>query len=319
MKGFNIFKSAFFMALFYIFTSSAGLAAERHIVSSGRDFDRRQTLVIGKVSEDPEKHYKTLKPIADYAVERMDDLGIRQAKVLFAKDNAMMISYLRQGKVDWITETPFSAITFMKKGKVEILLRRWKKGVFEYHTVFFTRKDSKITNLEDLKGKTIAFEDPGSTSAFLIPAATLIQKGLNLVQLATPREKPPADMVGYVFAINEVNAPTWVFRNLVDAGAFSNLDWDDDDRMIESQKAEIRIFHRTNSIPRGFELVRQDLDPEIKKRLKQILLNSHLDPGAKEALKAYKKTTKFDELDDTASSRLEWIESLSKIMHTKLM
>lgn len=319
MRGLNLSKPAFFMAFFYVFASSAGLTAERHMVSSGRDFDRRQTLIIGKVSKDPKKHYKTLKPIADYAVEKMGNLGIRQAKVLFVKDNAMMISYLRQGKVDWITETPFSAITFMKKGRAEILLRRWKKGVSEYHTVFFTRKDNKITSLEDLKGKTIAFEDPGSTSAFLIPAATLIQNGLNLVQLATPREKPPADKVGYVFAINEVNVPTWVFRKLVDAGAFSNLDWEDDDRMIESHKAEIRIFHRTNSIPRGFELVRQDLDPEIKKQLKRILLNSHLDHSAKEALKAYKKTTRFDELDDTASSLLEWIESLSEIIDAKMM
>jgi phosphonate transport system substrate-binding protein len=307
------------MALFFIIAVSVGSTAERHTVPSGQDFNRQQTLIIGKVSEDPKKHYKTLKPIADYAVERMGDLGVRQTKVLFAKDNAMMLSYLHQGKVDWITETPFSAITFTKKGKAEIILRRWKKGVFEYHTVFFTRKNKKIFSLEDLKGKTIAFEDPGSTSAFLIPAATLIQNGLNLVQLATPRESPPADMVGYVFARNEVNAPTWVFRNLVDAGAFSNLDWDDNDRMIESQKADIRIFHRTDSIPRGFELVRQNLDPEIKKRLKHILLNSHLDPDAKEALKAYKKTTRFDELDDEVYNLLEWIESLSEIIHTKLL
>ena len=280
---------------------------------------RHQTLVIGKVSVDPKKQYGVLKPIADYVVRHMGELGIKRSQVLFAKDNAMMISYLRQGKVDWITETPFSASVFVDKGQAEIILRRWNKGVPEYHTVFFARRDSSINSLHDLKGKTIAFEDPGSTSAFLLPAATLIQHGLPLVRLTTPREKPPANMVGYVFASSEVNVPAWVFRRHVDAGAFSNLDWNDNGRMLPSLKKDMRIFFRTKSIDRGLELVRRDLEPGIKKRLKQILLKAHNDPAARAALRAYKETTRFDEPGADMVRRMDWIKSLAAIVQEGLI
>lgn len=275
---------------------------------------RNQTLVIGKVTDDPKKQYKRLKAMADYAVAHMGDLGIRQSQVLFAKNNAIMIRYLRQGKIDWVTETPFSAVQFVEKGSAEILLRRWKKGVAQYHTIMFARKDRHIESLADLRGKTIAFEDPGSTTAFLLPAATLIKEGIPLVQLATPREKPPADMVGYIFAKSEVNAPAWVYRGIVDAGAFSNLDWDDSDRMIASWKKEIQIFHRTDPIPRALELVPRDLNPEIKARLKSVLLKAHEDPEAKKALKAYKKTTRFDEMNQGMLESMDQIKALSDII-----
>jgi phosphonate transport system substrate-binding protein len=186
----------------------------------------------------------------------------------------MMISYLRQAKIDWVSETPFSAVMFVEKGDAEILLRRWKKGVSQYRAVFFAHKKSAIHSLQDLRGKKIAFEDPDSTSAYLLPAATLIQSGFELVQLATPREKPPQDMVGYTFAHKEVNAPMLVYRGLMDAGVLSNLDWEEKDRTLESIKDELDIFHQTANVPRALELVRRSLKPEIKRRLKSVLLKA---------------------------------------------
>ncbi len=167
---------AFLLVLSLAGTPAIGLAADR-----GADTDGR-VLVIGKVSVNPKKHYRYLKPIADYAVSRMGDLGYTRAKVLMAKNNRQMIRYLRRGIVDWVTETPFSSMILKDKAGAELLVRKWKKGVPEYHTVFFTRSDSGIETLADLKGRTIAFEDSGSTTAFYIPAETLIGQGLELVE-----------------------------------------------------------------------------------------------------------------------------------------
>ena len=280
---------------------------------------RQHTLVIGRVSENPKKHHQDLKPMVDYVAKQMRDLGIKQTRVLFAKNNKQMIRYLRQGKIDWVTETPFSAVVFEDRGGAEILLRNWKKGVSEYYTIFFARKESGINSLQDLKGKTIAFEDPGSTSAYFLPAATLIDAGIKLVQLANPREKPSKDMLGYVFSGQEINLSTWVYRGRVDAGAVSNLDWEAGDRTIKGIRGEIKIFYQTNPVPRALELVRKDLSPEIKKRLKEILLNAHNDPEAKEALKAYKKTKKFDEIDSHVLESLNYVRKLSKIVQEELM
>ncbi len=279
---------------------------------------RQQILVIGRVTEDPKSHYAILKPIADYVVAHMEDLGIREAKMLTAKDNLQMLNYFRQGRVDWVTETAFSAVYFQNKAKAQYLLKKWKKGVGKYHTIFFTRKDNDIRILSDLKGKTIAFEDLGSTSAFFIPASILIAKGLNLTQLATIWEKPPADMVGYIFSGQEINTSTWVYRGLVDVGALNNLDWNKEDHMYNVLKKEMKIIYESKPFPRAIELVREDLDPRIKKRLKSVLLNAHNDPEAKAALKAYQETKKFEEIDAECLESLKEADKILKIVHSEL-
>ena len=279
---------------------------------------RNQTLVIGKVTKNPKKHYKKLRPIADYVVSHMEDLGITQAKVLMAKDNRQMISYLRQGRVDWVTDTPFTAVLFEEKAGAEILLRKWKKGVPDYHTIFFCRKESPIRTLDDLVGKTIAFEDPGSTTAYLVPAAALLQRGLKLTLLASPRERPPANMVGYAFSYQEINSSTWVYRGLVDAGAFNNLDWNSTDHSALAHQQEFRIFYRSKPFPRAIELARKDLDPRIKQRLKSILLNADTDPSAAAALKAYQKTQKFDELNAKSKAGMQEIRNVFRLVKEKL-
>lgn len=269
------------------------------------DADRERTLVIGKVSPNPKKHYLYLKPIAEYVVSHMQDLGIDRVKVLMAKNNRQMLSYLKRGKVDWVTETVFSAIEFEEKAGAEMILLKHKKGVPTYRSVFFARKDSSIQSLEDLKGKVVTFEDRGSSTGFFIPASLMIDAGLELVELESPRERASDDQVGYVFANAEINMSTWVHKGLVDAGAYANLDWNKEDHNPSSFRVGMHLFHQSAEYPRAIELVRRDLRPEIKQRLKSVLLAAHQDPKARAALKAYQKTTQFDEIDDAVKAGID--------------
>lgn len=278
-----------------------GYAQSAATEDKAQDSQRRERLVIGKVSDDPRKHYPHLKPIVDYAAAHLKDLGIERGEVLLAINNAQMIQYLKEGRVDWVTEGVFSALLFAEKGGAEILLRRWRDGVPEYHTVFITRKDSAIRRLEDLKGRKLALGDPGSTTAFFVPIAVLAERSLGLAALASFRDVPPTDQAGYVFAGSEVNVAAWVHKGLVDAGAYSNLDWEDQTHTPIPIRQDLHLFHRSQPFPRAVELVRAGLSPAIKKRLKGLLLHAHTDPEAAEALKAYEKTTQFDEITGEAA------------------
>ena len=286
--------------------------------TEGDDVERQKTFVLGRVSDNPKKHIKSLEPIVSYVAEKMRGVGIEKGAILLAKDNRQLINFLRQGKVDWVTETPFSATLFEEKADAEIMLLRWKKGVSKYSTIFIARKDSGIKTLADLKGKKIAFEDSGSTSGFFLPVSLLLQSGFEVAELATPGDSVPSEKVGYIISNNELNISAWVYRGISDAGAMSNLDWDESQVMNPTMKDELEIFYETEAIPRALELVRKDLDPQIKAKFKEILLTIHEDPMAKDALRAYVKTTRFQELDAETRRSLVNIRELGKYIAEEL-
>lgn len=275
-------------------------------------------LVVAKVSDNPKKHFKFLKPMADYLASRLTQHGITEGKVLFATDNSEMLSFLESGEVDLVTETIFSAVMFQDGGNAEFLLKQWKKGISEYHSVIFVRKDSGINSLKNLVGKTIGFEDPGSSSAFFIPAAALLEKGFQMVQLSQPRKKPPAGKIGYVFTHEEVNTSVMVHRNIIDAGAYNNLDWEKFDDLPKSYRDELKIIYRSRPFPRSVQLVRASLAPALKGAIKDILLNMHQIPEAESVLKSYQKTSRFEAFDDRLSAVAKEVRTISSLISDRI-
>src|SRR5215831_17086417 len=181
-----------------------------------------KTLVIGRVSDNPNRTYKELKPIASYVVSQLHDFGFTNTSVLIAKNAKEMIKFLKEGKIDWVQKGVFQALMYEQQAGMEIMLRSWREGVPDYYTVIFTRTDSGIGSIMNLKGKKIAFQDAGSTSSFFTPAAILLKAGLDLVELESPRQKVPLNKLGYAFAGDEISITTWVHRGIMDAGAYHN-------------------------------------------------------------------------------------------------
>lgn len=61
---------------------------------------------------------------------------------------------------------------------VSVQLKAERFGYTEYWTQYVVARDSDITSLEDLAGKTWAYPDPGSTSGFLVPSGELGALGI---------------------------------------------------------------------------------------------------------------------------------------------
>lgn len=296
--------------LYCLLMGQSALADQRQ---ASPDIDaRKSTFIIGKVTLNPEKHYKALKPMADYLAGRMQDLGFTGGDALLAKNNEEMIQYLREGRVDLVTETPFSAMIYTQHAPAEAIARKWKKGVPTYYSVLFARRDSDITTPRDLLGKKLAFEDPGSTTAYMLPLTILLKQGYRLVKLDSPQDTVPADMIGFVFSYSEQNTSKWVNGKIIDAGAISNLDWDKPDHIPLPHKREYQIIHRSKPVPRAIEIINSNLSPEIKTRVKSLLLNAHTDPDAKAPLNKYQKTKRFDALDKDTLMVLDEIKDLTR-------
>ncbi len=267
--------------------------------------DGGRVLVLGRISDDPRSHYEQLKPLLDYVVPRMADVGISEGRILMARDAQQMTSYLRRARVDWVTETAGTSMQLQQRAGAEPLLLTERGGVTRYHGVFFARKDSNIHSLADLRGHSVAFQSTASTSAYFAPAMELLDAGKSMQILLSPMDKPGPDSVGYVFARSEANIAAWVHKGLVDVGVVSNLDWEDPSRMPAAFHDDFRIIHRTPDYPRALEMVRGDLDARVRERLKEVLLQAAEDPEASRALHMFFRTNRFIPVDEDSRKALE--------------
>ncbi|MEZ5462478.1 phosphate/phosphite/phosphonate ABC transporter substrate-binding protein [Dokdonella sp.] len=262
-------------------------------------------LVLGRISDDPKSHYESMKVLLDYVVAHMADVGIREGKVLMARDALQMASYLRRGRVDWVSETAGGAMLLQRRAGAETFLLSDRNGVRRYHTVYFARRDGKVTSIEGLRGHRIAFQNPTSTSAYFIPAMELLERDMNLEILGSPFDPPVPDSVGYVFARTERNIATWVHKNLVDVGTVSNLDWTNARKIPEFFKSDFIVLRESPEVPRGVEVVRQSLKPEVRARLREVLIGMADDPEAIGLLEKYHQSMRFFDLDETDRKDLE--------------
>jgi phosphonate transport system substrate-binding protein len=271
-------------------------------------------LVLGRISDDPKAHYEQLRPLLDYVVPRMADVGITEGRILMARDTQQMGSYLRRGRVDWVTETSANAMRLQDRAGAQPLLLTERDGAGTYRSVMFVRRDSGIHSIDELRGHSIAFQNASSTSAYIAPALQLLRHGLPLQILLSPMDRPASGSVGYVFARSELNIATWVHKRLVDAGTISNLDWDNPRRIPPSYRDDFRVIDESAAYPRALEMVRGDLDPRVRARLRQVLIEAADDPDARDALLQFFGTTRFLPIDDaTAASLHELREGVARV------
>ncbi len=273
------------------------------------------TLVIGKVTNNPKKHYARLMPFAAYLKDHLSDLGITRTEIRLTRTVSEMVQLLAEGKVDLVSDTAYGAVTYMDRVDAEPLLLKWKKKVGEYRSLIVVRKDSGIDSLADLRGHVIAFEDPDSTSAYLVAYAALLQSNIDLNYLVSPRALPPQNTLGYVFSQSEQNTAAWVYKGLVTAGAISDLDWNKKNHVTSRQRKAMKVLYTSEPIPRAIELVRSDLPSEIKERIYAVLLGMQDDPGADYVRKKNQQTSRYEKIDAEVLAGLQKVREMAELVN----
>jgi phosphonate transport system substrate-binding protein len=262
-------------------------------------------LVLGRISDDPRAHYEQLRPLLDYVVAHMHDVGITRGRILMARDAQQMASYLRRGRVDWLTETSGTAMDLAGRCHARVLLLTERDGVRDYRSLIFVRKDSPVRDLQDLRGRTIALQNAQSTSSYLLPLMALLQSRLHPELLLSPRDTASPDSVGYVFARTGPSVAAYVHKGLADAGALNDVEFTRNDVVPEAFAHDLRVIHRSEAFPRAVELVRGDLDERVRRRLQEVLLQAAGDPAARPALRQFFHTSGFYRVDPQSERQLE--------------
>ena len=274
---------------------------------------RIETISLGMVSEKPRERIEEYRDFVNYLARKLSSTPGIKGSVVVARTAPQLAKLLEEKKIDFYMDSAYPTFLINEQTGGKLLLRRWKRGVSEYRSLLFTRRDSGITRLEDLRGKIIAFEDPGSTSGYFLPKALLLRRGFPLAEKSSLQANVSPKEIGYLFAHgSEENVVNWVLLRKVAAGAFSNNDFDELD---EKRKAELVILAETEKITRHLLSVRKDLGPALVNRLKEILLSMHNDEEGRKILKKADKTTKFDLLPGGEEMVYQKIRELFLLTH----
>ncbi len=218
-----------------------------------------------------------------------------EGKVLLAPTPFQLVKLVDQKRIDFFLESAYPTyIVDYVHGVGKPILRRWKSGMAEYQSLIFSGA-AGIKRLEELRGNTIAFEDPGSTSGYLLPKAFLLRSGFKLLEKPRFDPDPSPNDVRYVFAYSQEKLLDLVMTRQAAAGAISN---DDLATLDGKTKKELIVLARTDRLPRHLVSVRSDLAPSLVGRLQKILLTMHEDNEGRRILKQIDNTTKFDALPD---------------------
>jgi len=281
----------FFLFLIVSFGSLSLLGAEEKL------------LVFGRVQENTVRAIKDRQGFVDYIAKKLAPVGITGGRILVVDKLGQLARAIREGRVDLFHDSIVPTMVLSKWSGSVPILRQWKYGETDYYSVIVVKEDSGINTLSDLKGKVIAFDEPHSTSAHILPRMLLVEKKLKLVQVIGPGRAEP-DAVGFVHGSDD-SAPHLLVIGKVDAAATSHREF----QVLRPEvRDQLKIIARTRSVPRQIISVRKDLDPKIISALRELLLSMDKDPEGQEVLKKQQNTTKIDGIPPRSLQQLKDIE-----------
>jgi phosphonate transport system substrate-binding protein len=260
-------------------------------------------LVFGRVFDDPVRAIKDRQELVDYVAKKLAPFGITSGKILVVDRMRLLAQALRDGKVDFFHDSVAPTMVISKWAGSVPILRQWKYGTADYVGIIVVKKHSGITSLAGLKGKIIAFEEPHSTSASILPRMLLEENKLKLVHVKYPGTVT-TDAIGYVYG-SDGNSLNVLVTGRADAAATIHREFD---RLKPEIRDSLEVIGTTMAAPRTIVAARKDLDPKLINGLKDVLSNLHNYPEGQEVLKRSQNTTRFDGIPPESLRQMKSIE-----------
>jgi phosphonate transport system substrate-binding protein len=132
-------------------------------------------LGVGMFQPDKEKNDATYQPLADYLAQQLQ----RPVKLRTVDSWEGLAKSLANGETDMALMGPWGYVLANHEAGAEVVSTILYDGKPEYYAIIVTNPQSGIKTLADLKGKSFAFGDKGSTSGYLIPRHHFMTLGIN--------------------------------------------------------------------------------------------------------------------------------------------
>lgn len=127
----------------------------------------------------PAENAQELEATAAELARALSDRIHIPVRAYVALDYTALVEAMRSGQVQFGWLTPAPLVLAERLFDADILLTQVRGGSPTYYGAIVVRKDSPVRDVMQLRGKTIAWVDPQSTSGYVIPRWQLMQRGLD--------------------------------------------------------------------------------------------------------------------------------------------
>ncbi|MDP3786057.1 MAG: phosphate/phosphite/phosphonate ABC transporter substrate-binding protein [Candidatus Omnitrophota bacterium] len=180
------------------------------------------------------------------------------------------------------------ALTHVKAG-IEPIARPDYQGVSTYRGLIVVREDSNIKNVSDMKGKRLALVHQATYAGYLYPLYYFKERGINNLEAYFSKIEFAGSHDESIFA---------VLRGEADIATPKDLVYQ---RVIKENpdlEKKLAVLSASEPVPSNALCVSKKLDPILKNKLKDALLNLNNDPEAKPVLESLGGAIRFVETRD---------------------
>jgi phosphonate transport system substrate-binding protein len=196
-------KKSLFLAL-----AALGLAFATSVTADAADVLR---FGVGLYQPDKEKNDATYRPLAEYIGKQLG----REVKLYTVDTWEGLAKSLANGETDIALMGPWGYVLANHVAGAQAVATILYDGKPEYFAIMITHPKSGVKSIQDLKGKTFAFGDKGSTSGYLIPNYHFQKNGIDV-----------SKFLGKVINTKHQAIELQVTRGELDAGADYNRNRD---------------------------------------------------------------------------------------------
>jgi len=166
---------------------------------------------VGLFQPDRERNDATYRPLAQHLSQRLG----RPVELRTVDSWEGLAKSLANGQTDLALMGPWGYVLANQAADAQVVSTLLYQGKPEYFALIVTHPDSGIQSVADLKGRSFAFGDKGSTSGYLIPLHFFMQQGID-----------PAKHFSRVLHTRHQAIQTQVSAGQIDAGADYNRNRD---------------------------------------------------------------------------------------------
>lgn len=246
------------------------------IIFIPNDIFAQEELLIGLIPEQNIfKQMDKYKPLAKYLSEKV---GIKIRLTILSRYGDIVERFVSRNMDGAFFDSLTGAMALNKLGVEPIARPVNMDGTATVRSYIFTRADSKISSVKDMKGKRVAFVDRATATGYLFAIALLNENGINDIDRYFHE---------YFFTGSHDSAIYSVLDNRADIGSAQSTIFNLLVAKDPTINKELKIIAKSEEFPETTLCLRKDIPSTTKNKITDILLNMNNEPEGKEILKKF--------------------------------